>query len=268
MADSSLQSETESQHPVARLREIVARLRAPGGCPWDREQTHTSLRGALIEEGYEVIDAIEREDDENLKEELGDLLLNVVMHAQIADERGAFAIEEVAAHVCEKMIRRHPHVFGDKQADTSGQVLRQWEQIKRTEKGGLSAGLLDGMATALPALLRAQNVQKKAGRAGFDWPDVAPVFDKLEEEIGEVREAIASGDTKAVEHEVGDILFSAVNLARKLGVDAETALASTTNRFIRRFQAVERDLAKTGRRVENTPLAELDRIWDKIKKLP
>ena len=255
-------------HPVARLRAIVARLRAPGGCPWDREQTHASLRGALVEECYEVIDAIERGDDKNLQEELGDLLLNVVMHAQMADERGAFALEEVAANVCEKMIRRHPHVFGDKLADTSGQVLRQWEQIKRAEKGDTSASLLDGITAALPALLRAQNVQKMAGRAGFDWPDVEPVFAKLEEEIGEVREAIASGDSKAIEAEVGDILFSAVNLARKLGIDAETALASTTSRFIRRFQAVERDLAETGKRVENTPLAELDRIWDKIKKHP
>jgi len=268
MPASSSQPETTPPHAVARLHAIVERLRAPGGCPWDREQTHSSLRGALIEECYEVIDAIDREDDENLKEELGDLLLNVVMHAQMAGERGAFALEEVAAHVCEKMVRRHPHVFGDKLAQTSSQVLRQWEQIKRAEKGAAPAGLLDGMTTALPALLRAQNVQKKAGRAGFDWPDVAPVFDKLEEEIGEVREAITSGDISAIEHEVGDILFSAVNLARKLGVDAETVLAATTNRFIRRFQAVERDLAETGRRVEDTPLAELDRIWDKIKKLP
>ena len=267
MPNLSIQPNNAPPHSIARLKAIVARLRAPGGCPWDREQTHASLRGTLIEECYEVIDAVERKDDENLKEELGDLLLNVVMHAQMADERGAFAMEEVAAHVCEKMIRRHPHVFGDKLAETSAQVLRQWEQIKREEKGEPSAGLLDGMTTALPALLRAQNVQKKAGRAGFDWPDVAPVFGKLEEEIREVREAISSGDTKSIEHEVGDILFTAVNLARKLGIDAETALASTTNRFIGRFQAMERELASTGRHLETTPLAELDQIWDKIKKL-
>jgi len=253
-------------HPISRLHEIVRALRAPGGCPWDREQTHESLRGALIEECYEVIDAIERRDDDNLKEELGDLLLNVVMHAQMAGERGAFVLEEVAAEVCEKMIRRHPHVFGDKLADTSAQVLRQWDQIKQAEKGKAPASLLDGVPAAQPALLRAQTIQKKAGRAGFDWRDAAPVFDKLGEEIAEVRDALASGDQQAVEQEVGDILFTAVNLARKLGVDAETALSSTTNRFIRRFRAVERELAAEGRKVEGTPLEELDRVWEKIKK--
>lgn len=267
MPDLPLQDDG-SRHPVDRLREIVARLRAPGGCPWDREQSHASLRGALIEECYEVIDAIGREDDENLKEELGDLLLNIVMHAQMAGERDAFSLGDVAAHASEKMIRRHPHVFGKIALDTSGEVLRQWDQIKRSEKGAPAGGLLDGLPASLPALLRAQNVQKKAGRAGFDWPDASPVFEKLEEEIAEVRDAIASGDKKAVEQEVGDILFTAVNLARKLGVDAETALTSTTNRFMRRFGAVERALAADGRQIEGTPLEELDRIWDQIKKLP
>lgn len=252
----------EGESPVGRLREIVARLRAPDGCPWDREQTHASLRGALIEECYEVIDAIERADDANLKEELGDLLLHVVMHAQIAGERDAFTLEEVAADICEKMIRRHPHVFGDKLANDSAAVLRQWEQIKQTEKGK-PAGILDALPTSMPALLRAQNAQKKAARVGFDWADVEPVFEKMQEEIGEVRSALAAGDSKAVEDEVGDILFTAVNLARKLHVDAETSLAAATNRFIKRFQAVERELGE--KKMEETPLAELDRIWDRIK---
>jgi len=251
------------ESPVERLREIVARLRAPDGCPWDREQTHASLRGALIEECYEVIDAIERADDANLKEELGDLLLHVVMHTQLAVERSAFTLEEVAADICEKMIRRHPHVFGDKLAKDSTEVLRQWEQIKRTEKGNPSGGLLDSLPTSMPALLRAQNAQKKAARVGFDWPDVEPVFEKMQEEIAEVRKALAEGDAKAVEDEVGDILFTAVNLARKLHVDSETSLAAATNRFIKRFQAVERELGD--RKMEETPLAELDRIWDRIK---
>ncbi|MCX6971897.1 MAG: nucleoside triphosphate pyrophosphohydrolase [Verrucomicrobia bacterium] len=252
----------EMESPLDRLREIVARLRAPDGCPWDREQTHASLRGALIEECYEVIDAIERADDANLREELGDLLLHVVMHAQMAGERSAFTLEEVAAEVCRKMIRRHPHVFGDKLADDSAAVLRQWEQIKRTEKGK-SAGILDGLPTSMPALLRAQNAQKKAARVGFDWPDAEPVFEKMQEEIAEVRAALAAGDSKAVEDEVGDILFTAVNLARKLHVDAETTLAAATSRFIKRFQAVERELGD--RKMEDTPLKELDQIWDRIK---
>jgi len=250
------------ESPIGRLREIVARLRAPGGCPWDREQTHASLRGALIEECYEVIDAIERADDANLKEELGDLLLHVVMHAQMAGERSAFTLEEVAAEICEKMIRRHPHVFGDKLAEDSEAVLRQWDQIKRAEKGK-PAGVLGALPASMPALLRAQNAQKKAARVGFDWPDAGPVFEKMQEEILEVRSALAAGDAKAVEDEVGDILFTAVNLARKLHVDAETTLAAATNRFIKRFHAVERELGD--RKMEETPLDELDRIWDRIK---
>lgn len=252
----------DNESSLDRLREIVARLRAPDGCPWDREQTHASLRGALIEECYEVIDAIERADDANLREELGDLLLHVVMHAQMAGERSAFTLEEVAAEVCRKMIRRHPHVFGDKLADDSAAVLRQWEQIKRTEKGD-SAGTLCGLPTSMPALLRAQNAQKKAARVGFDWPDAEPVFEKMQEEIAEVRSALAAGDSKAVEDEVGDILFTAVNLARKLHVDAETTLAAATSRFIKRFQTVERELGD--RKMEDTPLKELDQIWDRIK---
>jgi len=253
---------SDEESPISRLGEIVARLRAPDGCPWDREQTHASLRGALIEECYEVIDAIERADDANLKEELGDLLLHVVMHAQMAGERSAFTLEEVAAEVCEKMIRRHPHVFGDKLATDSEAVLRQWDQIKRAEKGK-PTGVLDALPTSMPALLRAQNAQKKAARVGFDWPDAEPVFEKMQEEISEVRAALAAGDAKAVEDEVGDILFTAVNLARKLHVDAETTLAAATNRFIKRVQAVERELRD--RKMGETPLKELDRIWDRIK---
>jgi MazG family protein len=202
--------------------------------------------------------------DANLREELGDLLLHVVMHAQLGSERGAFTLEEVAATVCEKMIRRHPHVFGDKLAADSEAVLRQWEQIKRSEKGG-AAGVLDNLASALPALLKAQTVQKKAARVGFDWPDTEPVFGKFDEEIAEVREAIAAGDASSLEAEVGDLLFTAVNLARKLGVDAETALVGSTNRFISRFQAIERELHTAGRKVEETSLEELDRIWEKVK---
>jgi len=256
----------ENLDGIARLKKIVTRLRAPDGCPWDREQTHSSLRPQLVEECHEAIDAIERSDDENLREELGDLLLQVVMHAEMGAERGAFSLEDIANTVCEKMIRRHPHVFGDKSAADSEAVLRQWEQIKRAEKGGAS-GLLDNIAAALPALLKAQTAQKKAARAGFDWPDIEPVFDKFAEETAEVREAISDGDAAALEAEVGDLLFTAVNLARKLGVDAETALAGSTKRFISRFQGIERELESAGRKFEETPLEELDRIWEKVKSL-
>jgi MazG family protein len=254
----------ENLDGVARLQKIVSRLRAPDGCPWDREQTHSSLRPLLVEECHEVIDAIERADDANLREELGDLLLHVVMHAQLADERGAFTLDEIAATICEKMIRRHPHVFGDKLAADSEAVLKQWEQIKREEKGN-DAGLLDGVARSLPALLRSQTLQKKAARVGFDWPDVGPVYEKLAEEIGEIREAVGKNDAAGIEAEIGDLLFSAVNLARKLGVDAETALAGANKRFSSRFRHIEQTLLADGRAFEGTSLEELDRIWEQAK---
>ena len=254
----------ENLNGVARLQEIVARLRAPDGCPWDREQTHSSLRALLVEECHEVIDAIERADDANLREELGDLLLHVVMHAQLAAERDAFTLAEISADICEKMIRRHPHVFGETVASDSDEVLRQWEAIKRQEKGG-SAGVLDGVAGSLPALLRAQTIQKKAARVGFDWPDAEPVFAKIEEETAEIREAVQRSDPAAIEAEIGDLLFSAVNLGRKLGVDAETALSGTIKRFSTRFRRIEETLRAEGRRLEDTPLEELDRLWEQAK---
>ena len=249
---------------LTRLKEIVARLRAPDGCPWDREQTHSTLRASLIEESHEVIDAIERSDDANLREELGDLLLQVVMHAQLADERGAFTLEEIATTVSEKMVRRHPHVFGDKLASDSEAVLKQWEKIKREEKGE-NAGVLDGVAASLPALLRSQTLQKKAARVGFDWPDVGPVYEKLAEEIAEIRDAVGKNDAAEIEAEIGDLLFSAVNLARKLGVDAETALAGSNKRFSSRFRHIEQSLRADGRTFEGTSLEELDRIWEQAK---
>jgi MazG family protein len=250
---------------LERLRSIVARLRGPGGCPWDIEQTHETLRPLLVEECYELIDAIECADDANMREELGDVLLHVVMHSQMAGERGAFTLAGVAETVCEKMIRRHPHVFGDSTADDVPQVLGQWERIKREEKGEKAKSHLDGIAAALPALLKAQTVQKKAARVGFDWPDVEPVYAKIEEETGEIREAVAAGGRAEIEAEVGDLLFSVVNLARKLGVDAETALAGATKRFADRFRNIERVLESDGRRVEDAGLEELDRIWEQSK---
>ncbi len=249
---------------VSRLQEIVRRLRAPDGCPWDREQTHESLRSALIEECHEVVEAIEKSDDANLREELGDLLLHVIMHAHMAGERQAFTFPEVVEGICEKLIRRHPHVFGEGSAGDSGEVLRQWEQIKRAEKGD-RASIMDGLPVALPALMRAQNAQKKAARVGFDWNKADEVFDKIEEETAELRKAVAGGDSRAVEDELGDFLFSAVNLARKLGVDGETSLAAATRKFVRRFQAMETALAADGRKIEDCSVDEMNDLWERAK---
>ncbi|HEY5706835.1 MAG TPA: nucleoside triphosphate pyrophosphohydrolase [Terrimicrobiaceae bacterium] len=249
---------------LSRLREIVARLRSPGGCPWDREQTHESLRAALVEECYEAVEAIERADDANLREELGDLLLLVVMHAHMAGERKAFGFEDVVEEICEKLIRRHPHVFGEARAVESAQVLRQWEQIKREEKGEGSSAM-DGLPSAFPALLRAQHAQKKAARVGFDWDEAAQVLDKVEEEIEELRGAVAFGMSKNIEEELGDLLFSVVNLARKLGVDAETSLAAATRKFVGRFQAIEAKIAADGGKIEQTSPLEMNALWDAHK---
>jgi tetrapyrrole methylase family protein/MazG family protein len=249
---------------VSRLREIVARLRSPGGCPWDREQTHESLRAALIEECYEAIEAIEKADDGNLREELGDLLLQVVMHAHMAGERKAFSFEQVVEGICEKLIRRHPHVFGDSRVAETAQVLRQWEQIKRAEKRG-ECSVIDGPPSAFPALLGAQHAQKKAARVGFDWDEAAQVLDKIEEEIEELREAASRGTRKNIEEELGDLLFSVVNLARKLDVDAETSLAGATRKFVGRFRAVEAEIAAGGGKVEQTSPEVMNALWDRHK---
>lgn len=250
---------------VSRLREIVARLRAPDGCPWDREQTHESLRAALVEECYEAIEAIEKADDANLREELGDLLLHVVMHAHLAGERQVFTFEEVVEGICEKLIRRHPHVFGDASAEDSQEVLRQWEQIKRAEKGD-RASIMDGLPISLPGLLRAQNAQKKAARVGFDWDDAGGVLAKIEEEIAELKAAVASGDIRHTEEELGDLLFSVVNLSRKLQVDSETALVGSTRKFIARFREVEAAITARGGRIEDSSPEEMNAHWDEAKR--
>ncbi len=250
---------------VARLIEIVARLRAPDGCPWDREQTHDSLRGALVEECYEVIDAIERGDDTNLREELGDLLLHVVMHSQMAAERGAFDLGSVILGLSEKLVRRHPHVFGQSEARDSESVLRQWEEIKRREKGA-AASVADDVPRTLPAAMRADKAQKKAARAGYDWPEVAGVISKVREELDEIERAIAAGDAKAIECEAGDVLFAAVNLARFLGVEPEMALNESTNRFLDRIRAAEGFARAAGRELKDCTPQELDAYWERAKR--
>ena len=250
--------------PFERLKAIVKLLRSPDGCPWDREQTHESLRAGLLEEACETIDAINSADDANLREELGDLLLQVVFHADLANDRGAFSLEDAMRDVCEKLIRRHPHVFAHANASDTKSVLRQWEQIKREEKGAF-ASVLENIPRALPALIRAQNVQKKAARVGFDWPEDADVIDKFREELAELSIEVDAGDRKGLEHEVGDLIFTAVNLSRRLGIEAELALEHATQRFIRRFQHMEKSLAPSGRKLEECSLGDLDKLWEAAK---
>jgi MazG family protein len=255
-----------SQPPIQQLRAIIAVLRAPDGCPWDREQTHASLRAGLIEEAYEVVEAINTDDDDNLREELGDLLLQPIFHAQIAAEEGRFDFDDVARSIIEKLIRRHPHVFGADQCADSAEVLRKWDDIKRAEKGHAATSALDGISGGLPALMRAEKVQKKAARVGFDWSEAAPVVAKIREELAEVEAELPGGSCAKIEEEIGDLLFSVVNLARKLKVDGETALQRATDKFANRFRAVETLARERSLEMGKMSLAELDTLWDEVKR--
>jgi MazG family protein len=263
-------STTETDLPqVARLREIVAILRAPGGCPWDREQTHASLRASAIEEVYEMVEAIDAGDDLHFKEELGDLLLQVLMHAQIAEEEGRFDLEGIAAEVSEKLVRRHPHVFGEKKLGDSEAVLKQWDEIKRAErqsKGApADASALDGVSAALPALMRAEKMQKRAARVGFDWEHAGAVVEKIREEVAEVEEEMRQGDRVKLEEELGDLLFTVVNLTRKANCEAEILLSEATNKFVRRFHAMEAEAAKIGKTLQDMTPGETDALWERVK---
>ena len=249
-----------------KLCEIVAKLRGPGGCPWDREQTHESLLPATIEEAYEVAEAARAKNDAHFREELGDLLLLVVMHAEIAREAGRFDINNVVDDVTEKLVRRHPHVFGKSDARDSGAVLKQWEAIKREEKRS-DSHYLASLPRALPALMRAQKAQSKAARVNFDWTELRDVLAKVEEELGETKSAIASQDRQSLEDEIGDLLFAVVNLARKCKLDAESALQTATDKFVARFNRLEDELRARGKRLGDADLAELDEIWNAIKKM-
>jgi MazG family protein len=250
----------------AKLCEIVAKLRAPGGCPWDREQTNESLLPPLIEEAYEAAGAIRAKDDGNLREELGDVILLALMHSEIANETGRFNIEQVLEEVTAKLIRRHPHVFAQSEVKDAEGVVKQWEAIKHEEKnGGADGHYLAGLPAALPALMRAQKAQKKAARVNFDWTDLSDVVGKVDEELAETKEAIAAGDSAAIAAEIGDLLFAVVNLARKSGLDAEEALQAATNKFVARFNRVEDELVRQGKRLGEVGLEELDAIWNTIK---
>ena len=245
--------------------EIMRLLRAPGGCPWDREQTHSSIRRNFLEETYEVLDAIDHDDASGMCEELGDVLMQVAFHAQIEAERGRFTMANVVDGVARKLVYRHPHVFGDVAVSGTGEVLRNWEDLKRKEKGqSTNTDALSAVARSLPALWRAEKVQKKAKKAGFDWPNIHGALDKLSEEISELKEAVDQGTN--VEEELGDLLFSAVNVARFLKADPETSLHAATDKFISRFSLVEQAASQGGRRMEDMNLAELDKLWEEAKR--
>jgi nucleoside triphosphate diphosphatase len=260
----------------AKLAALMARLRAPGGCPWDREQTHSTLRTYLIEEAYEVLDALDSRDDSKFAEELGDLLLQVLFHAQIAAEERRFSINDVIREIHDKMVRRHPHVFGATNAKTSAEVLRNWELLKKEERRAKSGdpvevkaahSLLDGVPHTIPALLEAFQLTRKAARIGFDWDNVEGIFEKLREESGELREVLHKKDSPdRVESELGDILFVAVNLSRFLNVDPEIALHKASAKFTRRFREMEKIAREQGTTLSEIPRPQLESLWDQSKQ--
>ena len=265
--------ESLPQDPMARLLKVMAWLRdRQHGCPWDIDQTFRTIAPYTIEEAYEVADAIERDDLPALKEELGDLLLQVVYHSQIASETGAFAFDDVAQAIADKMVARHPHVFGDATIDTAEAQTVSWEARKAAERAarGTAAepsGALDGVARALPALLRAEKIQKRAARVGFDWKELDPVIDKIEEELGELRAELTAGAMaqERISDELGDVLFAVANLARHCKVDPEAALRATNDKFERRFRHIETRLAESGRRPADASLEEMETLWQEAK---
>jgi MazG family protein len=263
-----------------KLVALQARLRAANGCPWDREQTHASLRTYLIEEAYEVLDALEGGDDAKFAEEMGDLLLQIVFHSQIAREEGRFSVADVIREVHEKMVRRHPHVFGEKRAKDAAEVLRNWEQIKAEERrakgvsqaplGGANElggkSLMAGVPRGLPAALEGYQLTRRAARIGFDWDDVNGIFQKIQEEGAEVCHALSTMEPLRIEGEIGDLLFAAVNLARFVHVDPEIALKKANAKFVKRFQAMEHLAESTGRKLADVPRAEMESLWEAVKR--
>lgn len=256
-----------------RLHEIVGILRSPEGCPWDREQTHDSIRKNFIEETYEAIEALDADDPDGMREEFGDVILQVMLHSQMEEEVGSFSVYDVIESLNEKLLFRHPHVFGDQVANDSGEALQNWEQMKAEEKRrkGINPGelsQLDGIPPDLPGLMKAYKLQKKAAKVGFDWDDIQPVLGKIEEELGELREAIAAGNPEEQADELGDLLFAVVNASRFIHADPEEALARTNRKFKKRFSYIEEQLRISGRTFDQTDLIEMDRYWEEAKLLP
>ncbi len=257
----------KNRYDVNDLIDIVEILRSPGGCPWDREQDHKSIRRDFLEETYEVIEAINKDDKDLLLEELGDVLLQVVFHTQIEREQGTFELSDVADGICKKMIERHPHVFGDVNAETSEQVLENWDVIKkRTKQQKTQTESMLSIPREFPALMRADKVQKKASKVGFDWDSVDGAFDKVSEELDELKSAYSEGNQNNIREELGDLLFSVVNVSRFVKVDSEEALTNSTDKFIDRFSKVEKMANEQGMDMKNTDLSELDKLWDLAKK--
>jgi tetrapyrrole methylase family protein/MazG family protein len=249
------------------LVRLMARLRAPGGCPWDREQTHASIKPYLIEEAYEVIEAIDAGDPVELKKELGDLLLQVVFHAQMAHEADRFDIVEVAQAICDKLVHRHPHVFGDVEVKDAAEVLHNWSRLKAKERlASDDRSAIAGVPRGMPALLRAARLGEKAGRVGFDWKSAADVLDKVREETAELEAAMLDGDRGAIEAELGDLLFALASLARHSDVEPETALAKAADRFSRRFRRMEERLRRDGRELHEVSAEELEAAWQRAKR--
>ena len=257
----------KDRYTLEDLLAIMRILRSPDGCPWDREQTHESIRTDFLEETHEVLEAINSDDTAALKEELGDVLLQVVFHARIEEEKGGFSFDDVADGICRKLIVRHPHVFGQVTADSTGQVLQNWDAIKRQTKGGKTqADLLRSVPRTLPALMRAAKIQNRARRVGFDWPDVSGALEAVDSETAELKEAIAAGEAAAVEEELGDLLFSAVNVSRFIKIDAEQALTAASEKFIRRFTVVEQLAEERGIDMASAGIEALDELWREAKK--
>ena len=257
----------DGSYSIVDLLRIIEILRGDNGCPWDREQDHHSIRNNFLEETYEVLDAIDRDDVENLREELGDVLLQVVFHSRMEEEAGRFGFKDVCDRICKKLILRHPHVFGDVRAETSAEVLNNWDEIKKKEKGqDTFTDTLNSVPRAFPALMRAAKVQKRAAKAGFDWADCAEAMDKLEEEMAELEAARTDGSAEETLEEMGDLLFSMVNVSRFLHCDPEEALTKATDKFIRRFAKVERLAAEKGLDMRSASMTELDKLWEQAKQ--
>ena len=249
-----------------KVLDLMRRLRAPGGCPWDAEQTHESLKRYLLEETYEVLEAIDSKSPNMLKEELGDLLLQAVFHSVIAEDNGDFTMDDVLQVLCDKLVRRHPHVFSGLKIDSINDLVANWENIKKVEKGDERLSALSGVPPHLPALLHAQKITEKASRVGFDWDHVDPVFAKVLEELKELEETLITGDQERMEAELGDLLFATVNLGRFLSINPEDALRKTISRFITRFNHVEGSLHAQGRTLQEASLEQMDSLWEEAKK--
>lgn len=258
--------ECKSSYDLDDFRKVIAILRSPGGCPWDIEQTHESIRRNLLEEAYEVCEAIDERDPDHLKEELGDLLMQVIFHSRIEEEKGVFNLDDVADAAVKKLIFRHPHVFGDVSVSDSGEVLKNWDELKRREKAQTTVTkTMTDVAESLPSLWRAEKVQKKACKVGFDWEGCSGAQTKLTEELNELNEAIAGGDKSAVEEELGDLLFASVNVARFVGVDPEAALHRSCEKFIRRFDYIETQARLAGRDLKDMSLDEMEELYRQCK---